>query len=143
MWKVITESKIYDHFDEQKLKYAAEECQFRPFKKGEVVFKKNEEYTKGIFVLLNTDVKGQTVTYKANSVIEANQLLDKKGFKVKEDLLAVDNGSLCKLNYEFDLGPTPISIQFRNKQESTKSEDKSALEKKMQVSDFIVVRRLR
>ena len=144
MWKVVTESKLYDNFDSQKLREAADSCEFHIFKKGEMVLKKDQSYSKDIFVLLNTELKGSTVSYPANSVIESNQLLDKKGFKIKEDMVASDNGCLCKLCYEFETVPTPLSIQFRNRQqEGNRGEDKSALEKKMQISDLMVVRRLR
>ena len=76
-------------------------------------------------------------------MLEYNQLLDKKGVRFKEEMSAVEDGCLCKLLYEFEVAPSPLSIQFRNKSETVRGEDKGALEKKMQIGDLMVVRRLR
>lgn len=54
MWKIISESQLYEALDPAKLKDAADTCQFLTFKKGEIVFKKGSDHKGCIYVLLNT-----------------------------------------------------------------------------------------
>ena len=114
------------------------------FKKGETVFKKGSEHKGCIYVLLNTDLKGATHAFEPNAIVEIQQVLDKKSIKIKEDMVASDDGMLGKLLYELEVAPSPVSVRVRNgNKEDSGREDRSALEKKMQISDFHVVRKLR
>ena len=55
---------------------------------------------------------------------------------------AKEEGTLCQIKYQFEQpGPSPISINVQSKEQI--KEDKSQVEKKMQMSDFHVVRKLR
>lgn len=56
-------------------------------------------------------------------------------------MVASDDGFVGKLTYEVETAPSPLSI--RTKGEEGGKEDRTALEKKMQISDFHVVRKLR
>jgi serine/threonine protein kinase len=64
--------------------------------------------------------------------------------RVKEDMVAVDEGMMGKLMYELEapVAPSPLAISVK-REEGMSREDKSALEKKMQITDFHVVRKLR
>jgi hypothetical protein len=63
--------------------------------------------------------------------------------KIKEDMVAIDDGWLCKLTFTLEVPPIPISVQVKSKEEPKNKEDKTQLEKKMQIADFHVVRKLR
>jgi cGMP-dependent protein kinase len=141
MWKILSESQLYDALDPNKLKIAADTCDFLAFKKGETVFKKASDHKGCIYVLLNTELRGTTLTYEPNSIVELAQLLERKALRVKEDMVASDDGIVGKLLYEVEVAPSPVSI--RVKAEEGGKEDRTALEKKMQISDFHVVRKLR
>lgn len=49
---------------------------------------------------------------------------------------------MCKIKYNVEVAPSPISISVK-KDEKEEKEDMNMLEKKMQISDFHVVRKLR
>lgn len=58
-------------------------------------------------------------------------------------MVAQDEGELIKIVLETEKrGPTPISIKFKDESVNA-DEDKSIIEKKMQIGDFHVVRKLR
>lgn len=148
MWKIISESKLIEAFDSDKLKDAADVCQFIAFKKGETVFKKQSQHKGCIYVLLNTQLKGQTWKYEPNSIIEMTQILDHKYVKIKQDMIAIEDGMIGKLLFELEAAPSPISVALKHPEKELSSsgmskEDKSALQKKMQITDFHVVRKLR
>lgn len=69
------------------------------------------------------------------------QLLEKKNVKVKEDMVATDDGIIGKMLYELEVAPSPAAL--RSKAEEGGKEERGALEKKMQIGDFHVVRKLR
>jgi hypothetical protein len=125
--------------DPKKLKEASDTCDFLNFKKGEVVFKKGSEHKGCIYVLLNTELKGQSVVFSPNGVVEAAELLDKKQIKVREDMVASEDGMIGKLLYEMEVAPTPLAVRVKGGE----GEERSALEKKMQICDFHVIRKLR
>jgi serine/threonine protein kinase len=56
-------------------------------------------------------------------------------------MVASDDGILGQLLYEVEVAPSPLSILV--KAEEGGGEDRTALEKKMQICDFHVVRKLR
>jgi len=65
---------------------------------------------------LNGEIKGTTVSYAANSVIELAQIKDhKKLIKIKEDLIAVEDGTIGKINYILETAPTPIALSMNQK----------------------------
>lgn len=41
-------------------------------------------------------------------------MLDKKCIKIKEDMVASDDGMLGKLLYELEVAPSPVSVRVRN-----------------------------
>ncbi len=118
-------------------------AEFIHLKKGEIAFKKNSEHSNCVYVLLNTALKGATIEHSANSILHKEELKEKKAFKVKEDMVAVEEGELCKIKYETEVAPSPISISVKKEEIKDGKEDKSLLEKKMQINDFHVVRKLR
>jgi hypothetical protein len=125
MWSILSESQLYEALDAAKLKEAAETCQFLSFKKGDVVFKKGSDHKGCIYVLLNTELRGATAVYEPNAIVELPQLLERKNIKVKEDMVATDDGIVGKLLYEIEVAPSPVSI--RVKAEESGREDKAAL----------------
>lgn len=54
VWKILSESSLLEELDEAKLKESADQCDFIPFKKGELVLKKNSDHKACIYVLLNS-----------------------------------------------------------------------------------------
>jgi hypothetical protein len=55
-------------------------------------------------------------------VIELNQILDSKNIiKIKEDLLAIDDGTLGRIHYVFKSAPTPIAVLMNQKREENVS----------------------
>ena len=59
-------------------------------------------------------------------------------------MLAAEEGTLCKINVFLEIeAPAPISIQPKVIKTEKAKEDKSMLEKKMQITDFHVIRKLR
>jgi hypothetical protein len=73
----------------EKLKEASNVSEFIEFKKGEVVFDKDTEHSKVIYVLLNSALEGRNVKYEANSIIEMGQLIDKDSFAIKDGVTGV------------------------------------------------------
>jgi hypothetical protein len=53
------------------------------FKKGDIVLKRHSEHKGCIYVLLNAELKGSSIKYEANTIIEPAQLLDKRALKIK------------------------------------------------------------
>ena len=64
------------------------------------MFKNGSDHKGCIYVLLNTDLKGATGSYQPHSIIELPQLLLQRNIKIKEDMVASDDGILGKLLYE-------------------------------------------
>lgn len=59
-------------------------------------------------------------------------------------MIASDEGQLCKIKCQAEkAAPSPISIQVKSKDEPIGKQDKSFLQRKMQITDFHVVRKLR
>lgn len=52
-----------------------------------------------------------------------------KSIRIKEDMVASDDGFVGKLMYELEIAPSPLSIRTRG--EEGGKEDRTALEKKM------------
>ena len=102
MWKIISQSKLYATLDPEKLKEAADQCEFITFKKGETVFQKKSQHLSCIYVLLNTALSSPSGKYEPNSIIEIAQLLDKKNMTVKDDMVALDDGMMGKLKYTIE-----------------------------------------
>ena len=51
--RIITEAKLGELIEEEKLKEGLENAEFTQFKKGELIFKKDSEHKNCIYVLLN------------------------------------------------------------------------------------------
>ena len=79
-----------------------------------MVFKKGSEHKGCIYVLLNTELKGQSVVFSSNGVVEAAELLDKKQIKIREDMVASEDGMIGKLLYEMEVAPTPLSVRVKS-----------------------------
>lgn len=78
-----------------------------------------------------------------NNIIELGQLLAQKQFTVPEDIKVTSEGYIGKVSINLEVKPGIESggtlIDRENLQENTKSMS----EKKMQISDFHVVKKLR
>lgn len=85
-------------------------AEFIHIKKGEIAFKKNSEHSDCVYILLNTALKGATIEYSPNSILHKEELKERKAFKVKEDMIAVEEGELCRIKHETEVAPSPISI---------------------------------
>lgn len=57
--------------------------------------------------------------------------------------MASGDGCICEIMFIFEVNPSPISIQISAQHRVKPKEDKNQLEKKMQIGDFHVVRKLR
>ena len=73
-------------------------AEFVNFKKGETVLEKGNSFKNCVVVLMNTQLNGTTVRYVSNSVVEIAELIDNREFVIKEDMVAADEGSLCKIS---------------------------------------------
>lgn len=50
--------------------------------------------------------------------MEIQQVLDKKSIKIKEDMIASDDGMLGKILYELEVAPSPVSVRVKSGDDS-------------------------
>ncbi len=52
------------------------------------MFKKKEQFKNVIYVVLSAKLKGESITYEPNSIVELSQLMAHKQFTIPEDIVA-------------------------------------------------------
>ena len=66
-------------------------------------------------MVLNNALKGDSITYSPNCVVSIDEVAEKRHLKVREDMVASEEGTLCKINVLLDVAPSPISVQVKSR----------------------------